>query len=213
LDDVQHDATVASAESLEVGSRVHVGDGNCRAAADAADVGPAGFDIVDRGHIRHGTARRQIGKNHLLLRPAQDIGALGHKVDAAEQDVFRFVARRGQLAQLERVAPKVGILDDFVTLVVVAEDDESRTQLALGVPDLSIQFGLAKPGIGSGQAFLTGPLGCLPLRHATAVEGFFGRRQVIAGTEHRALSSHARRSAAEASSPRGCRCSPALVAH
>ena len=69
------------------------------------------------------------------MRPAEDVGALGHEVDAAEEDVLGVAATGGLLRELEGVAAEVGELDDLVALVVVAEDDELLAELPLQRPD------------------------------------------------------------------------------
>src|SRR5262249_35860151 len=82
-------------------------------------------------------------------------GALGHEVDATEQNVLCLRARRRELRQLERVAPRVGILDDLVALVVVTEDDQAVAQLLPCRHDAVIQFRgghksiLARYGVGA----------------------------------------------------------------
>ena len=68
------------------------------------------------------------GRITCLVRPAEDVGALGHEMDAAEDDVVGLRTRRRELRQLERVAARVGVLDDLVALVVVAEDHQPLAQ-------------------------------------------------------------------------------------
>ena len=65
------------------------------------------------------------------MRGAEDVGALRHEVDAAEDDVVRPRIARRPLRQLEGVAALVGEADDVVALVVVAEDDEPLAELRL----------------------------------------------------------------------------------
>jgi hypothetical protein len=58
----------------------------------------------------------------------EDVGGLGHKVDAAEDHVLR-VALGGGLGELVAVAGEVGEADDLVALVVMAEDEGIRAEL------------------------------------------------------------------------------------
>jgi hypothetical protein len=60
---------------------------------------------------------------------AQHVGALGHEVHAAEDDVLR-VGLGGDLGELVAVAGEVGEADHFVALVVVAEQDVVAPSLA-----------------------------------------------------------------------------------
>ena len=59
----------------------------------------------------------------------EHVGALGHEVHAAEDDVTR---PRGACAHCcasrNRVAGDVGELDDFVALIVMAEDQHTRSR-------------------------------------------------------------------------------------
>ena len=64
-------------------------------------------------------------------RAREHVGGLGHEVDAAEDDGFGLGASLGGVRELEGVADEVGVLDDFVALIEVAEDDEAVAQ---GVP-------------------------------------------------------------------------------
>ena len=46
----------------------------------------------------------------------------------------------GVLGELEAVAGEVGVLDDFVALVVVAEDDEALAELRAGGADATVEL-------------------------------------------------------------------------
>ena len=78
------------------------------------------------------------------MRRAEDVGALGHEVDAAEDDVVGGVLAGGVLRELERVAGVVGELDDLVALVVVAEDDEAVAERGLGGGDADVHLGVGR---------------------------------------------------------------------
>jgi len=55
---------------------------------------------------------------------AEYVGALGHEMHAAKDDVIGLGTCGCQLGQFERVAAKIGVLDDLVTLVVMPQNDE-----------------------------------------------------------------------------------------
>ena len=62
------------------------------------------------------------------MRRAQHVGALGHEVDAAEDDELGVRVLADLPRELERVAGVVGELDHLVALVVMAEDDEAAAE-------------------------------------------------------------------------------------
>ena len=72
---------------------------------------------------------------------AEDGGGFGHKVDAAKDDVAGFGPGGGLLGQQERVALKVGVLDDFLPLIMVAQDGDGLAQALPDGVDAVIQFG------------------------------------------------------------------------
>ena len=143
-----HDAAVASAECLQRRGGVHVGDrdnllttiGIRLGAADLAELIPAFLHLVDVCHVGHGAAGGQVGQGHTLFGGGEDIGGFSHEVHAAEHDMVGVRAFGGVLGQLEGVAHKVGMLDDFVTLVEVAEDQQFGAETLLGVGDALLQF-------------------------------------------------------------------------
>ena len=59
---------------------------------------------------------------------------------AAEDDVVGFRAGGGVLGQLERVTHIIGVHNDFVTLVEVAENQQFATQLVFRVDDALLEF-------------------------------------------------------------------------
>ena len=83
---------------------------------------PAIFNLADLGHIRHGAASVQVRQDDLLILAAEDVGAFGHEMNAAEDDVFG-AGFGGDLRELVGVAGKVSKSNNFVALVVVAEED------------------------------------------------------------------------------------------
>ena len=98
---------------------------------------PAGFDLGDFGHIGHGTAGVEVGQNHLLAVVAQHVGALGHKMYAAEDDELGR-GFGGDFGELVAVAGGVCEADHFVALVVMAQQDGGRAQLGASLGDARI---------------------------------------------------------------------------
>ena len=76
----------------------------------------------DFRHVGHGAAGVEIGQDDLLAVAAEDVGAFGHEVDAAEDDVASLRFRR-RLGELVGVAGEICEAHDFVALVVVAKND------------------------------------------------------------------------------------------
>jgi hypothetical protein len=114
---------------VDVGDRHHVGD------AHGLELTPANLELLDVGHVGHRTPGGQVRQRHLLVVGAEDVGALGHEVNAAEHDVFGLCAGFALARQLPRIADDVGVDEDLVALVVVAEDEEAVAEGLLGRPD------------------------------------------------------------------------------
>ena len=131
-----HHATVPSDEGLQRRRRVHVGHRN-----DPIDVGhrseclPGFLHRLDVGHVGHRAPGVEVRQDHLLVRARQDVGRLGHEVDATEHHELRLGLAGGDPGQPEGVSPGVGPGHHLVPLVVVPEDDQSRTEFVLGLPD------------------------------------------------------------------------------
>ena len=129
-----------SAKRLQVGGRVDVGDRHQVGRVDHfAELVPAVLNLLDGGHIGQRAAGGLIGQDHChpppvaagdLLGPVgQDVGGLGHEMDAAKGDRPALLVLGGQLGQLVTVAAEVRQSDDLVLLVVVAQDQEPRAHL------------------------------------------------------------------------------------
>src|SRR5208337_3192420 len=123
-------ASAFATESFNRGGRVDVSDG--RNAFVIAEVGgqarahklfPAVFDLLDVGHIGHRASGIEIGKNHNLAGSGKNVGALGHEMHAAKDNIF---SRRlgGLLRELVGVSSKIGEANHFIALIVVTEDYE-----------------------------------------------------------------------------------------
>src|SRR5437899_10055984 len=73
---------------------------------EAADVhlfqiAPAHLELFRFGHVGHRAARGEIGEDHPLIWRAQDIGAFGHEMHAAEDDEFGVRMSRDLTSELE----------------------------------------------------------------------------------------------------------------
>ena len=128
-------------EGFDCRGRVDVGDRDDTLLAVLDAIGadthllefpPGHLELVGRRHVGHRAAGREVGQDDFLMRRAQDVGALGHEVDAAKDDELCFVLGRRGVRELQRVADEVGELDDLVALVVMAEDDDARAERLLG---------------------------------------------------------------------------------
>src|SRR5205814_2045645 len=83
-------ATGTADEALDVGRGVHVRDGyRPRGDPDLGQPLPRGLHLREDGHVGHRAARREVRQDHLLRIAGQDVGALGHEVHTAEDDVLR----------------------------------------------------------------------------------------------------------------------------
>ena len=150
------DAAVAAAEGFQGGGGVHVGDGDDVADAELGQRVPGGLDVVALGHVGHRAAGLEVRQDHLLVRLGEDVGALGHEVDAAEEDEFGIAAAGGLLRELEGVAPEVGELDDLVPLIVVSEDHQILAELPPQRPDLRVPLGAGHLEVFAGNPLLAG---------------------------------------------------------
>ena len=77
----------------------------------------------------------------------EHVGRLGHEVHSAEDDVGRLAVVRRELGELERVAHGVGPAEDFVTLVVVAEDQEPFAERGFGGCDAGNELVFRREGV------------------------------------------------------------------
>ena len=115
---------VATGEGLDVGRAVHVGHGHgARGNPGLFERVPGLGDLLGGGHVGHRASGPEVGQDDGLAVCGEDVGALGHEVDAAEDDEFRCGPVSGGLRQLEGVSGHIGELDDLVALVVVAKDE------------------------------------------------------------------------------------------
>ena len=93
---------------------------------------PADVELIAGGHVGHRAAGREVRQDDFLMRRAEDVGALGHEVHAAEHDELGLALAGGGARELQRVAGEVGELDDLVALIVMAEDHQALAERLLG---------------------------------------------------------------------------------
>ena len=172
-----HRAVVSTAEGLDVGRRVHVGDGY----DDVGDpcVGqrvPGVLDLGQPRHVHHGAACSEVGEHHLLLRPGQDVGRLGHEVHAAEDDVLRLRSGGRVAGQLERVAGHVRERDHLVALVVVTEHEHPLLEPLLRAdrPGDQVGIGGRRQVAGTLDPALGGVVGAEAEREQRELDGRHG---------------------------------------
>ena len=87
------------------------------------------------------------GRRTCWCGAGQDVGRLGHEVDAAEHDVLGVAALGRDPREPEGVAPDVGPAHHVVALVVVAEDQEPGPEPFLGGTDPVGQFLRSRAGV------------------------------------------------------------------
>ena len=97
--------------------------------------------VVRGRHVRHRTARRHVRQDDADILRRQDISGFGHKVDAAEEDVFDPLLVGGVTRKLEAVAGEVGVFDHFVALVVMPQHHEPLSQRCPCCRDPPVQLG------------------------------------------------------------------------
>ena len=117
------------------------------------------LELIDRRHVGHRAPGRQIRQEHGLVRRAEHVRALGHEVDAAEDDEVRVTAGRGVLRELQRVAGVVGEPDHLVALVVMPEDHEPIAECRFGGGDAQLHLLVRQPQIALGQRLAVGEAG------------------------------------------------------
>src|SRR6266478_4428584 len=135
-------AAMLTGKGFDGRGRIHVGDRDDFARIDERrEFVPAGFHLADVGHIRHGATGVQVGKNDGLMLAAENVRAFGHEVHAAKDDIAALGL--GSLErELEGVTAEVRELDDFVALVVMAQNDDVWAQASLCGGDAVIEGGV-----------------------------------------------------------------------
>ena len=150
------DALALAHERLEAGGAVHVRDwDDARAGAEGGGhLVPGRVDIAGIGHVGHGAAGGHVGEDDGDVGRREDVGGFGHEVDAAEEDELDALLAGGVLGELEAVAGEVGVLDHFVALVVVAEDDETIAEGGAGIVDALLKLRGGEAEVAAGDVLL-----------------------------------------------------------
>ena len=154
------DTAMFSAEGFEARGAVDVGHrGEISGVDHFGELAPSRLDLTDCGHIGHRTSGGHVRQHdgdaltaalfELLGSIGQDVSRLGHEVHTAENDVAAIGAFSSELAQLVRVARQVCMLDDFVLLVMVPEDEQAFAEGLLRLRDPLAKFLVAQLAIGS----------------------------------------------------------------
>src|SRR6266436_5753575 len=124
-------AALLTGKGFDGRGRVHIGNGDDLARIEERrEFAPAGFHLADVGHIGHGATGVQVWQDHHLVLEAKNVRALGHEVHAAEDDVAG-LGLRSLEGELEGVTAEIGKLDDFVALVVMAQNHYVPAQASL----------------------------------------------------------------------------------
>ena len=140
-------AVVLSGEGLDGGTGVHVGDGNGSVGNPRSLEGsPAVLDLTDFRHVCHGAASRHVRKDDFLVIAGQNVGALCHEMHAAENNELRLWSCGGLLGELERIPGDIGELNDLVTLIVMAQDEEPFAEFLLGCQGTRDKIGVGRRG-------------------------------------------------------------------
>ena len=143
---------------------------------DVLELFPAVGDGVEVRHVGHGAAGGKVGKDDGLVGAGEHIGGFGHEVDATEDDGLGVGAGEGGVGELEGVADEVGILNDLVALIEVAEDDEFLAERSLGGADAEVELGGRGVAVLGGKAGLARGVGRKAVVHGGA--GAVGGRGV-----------------------------------
>ena len=115
---------------LNVGRAVDVGD-DLEVGINLAQLGLALGQRLGRDALGQRASGPQVRQQHHPLG-IEDLGGLGHEVDAAKHDDFGVADLARLVRQFQRVADKVGDLEYFGTLIVVREDDRAALGLERG---------------------------------------------------------------------------------
>ena len=127
LEEVQTSPPRSPQKRFDGGGGIHVGDGRDAAAfivgeAEIHELLPGIFHLADLGHVGHGAAGIEVGKNHGLTGTREDVGAFRHEVHAAKDDVAAS-GLRGHLRETIGIAAIIGEANHFIALIVMSEDD------------------------------------------------------------------------------------------
>ena len=148
-------------------------------------LGPRVAHREDVGALGQVAAGAEVGQHHGLVGRAQDVGGLGHEVDAEEDDQLGLGGRGAAPGEQERVARDVGERDHLVALVVVPQDHGARAERAPGrpgaLPELLVGADVVSVA-GSAQA---GAMAVVVMRPPWRGPGSAGRRGRWSGASRR----------------------------
>src|ERR1700674_864842 len=134
-----HRAAMLTGKGFDGRGRVHISNGDDLAQVqERREFTPAGFDLTDVGHIGHGATGVQVGENDGLVLAAKNVRALGHKVHAAKDDVAALCLRSLE-GELEGVTTEISKLDDFVALVVMAQNHDILAEASFRGSDAVVE--------------------------------------------------------------------------
>src|SRR5229473_1038407 len=132
-------AALLAGEGFDGRSRIHVGNRDDLARVDdGREFAPAGFHLADGGHVGHGAAGVEVGQDNHLVLAAENVRAFGHEVHAAEDDVAA-LGLRSLEGELEGVTTEIGELDDFVALVMMAQNNDVSAQAGFRGSDAVVE--------------------------------------------------------------------------
>jgi hypothetical protein len=83
-----------------------------------------------------------MGQQHFLMRRAQDIGGLGHKMDPAKNKKFPVPDRRRLAGEFERITAEIGKPEHPVLHIMMTEDQNAIGQF-LFAPGYPVKQGFA----------------------------------------------------------------------
>ncbi len=105
-----------------------------------------GLEFIGRAAVLQAAAGIHVGQHDDFLR-AEDLGGVGHELDPAKGDHIGIGFGR-HLAQLERIADKIGQVLDLRALIIMRQDH--RVALLAQAIDLGKQVGAGgQGGLGS----------------------------------------------------------------
>ena len=143
------DSTAAAThEVFQVGSTVDVGDGHDGVGRAGRHFVPGQLHIVEVGHVCHRAAGAQVGQDHLLPRPRQNVGRFRHEVDAREDNELRSRLGCRRFGKRVGVTRPVGETDDIVHLVMMAENHQPAAKLSAALRNPGEHLVIGKFGIG-----------------------------------------------------------------
>jgi hypothetical protein len=129
-----------AAERFHGSRRVDVGHRDDARQPELLEIVPAHLELLGVRHVGHRATCCEIRKNHLLMIGAEHVGALGHEMDAAENDEVRLRVSADLAGELERVAGVVCELDHFVALIVMPENHEPGAERRPGAGNADIHL-------------------------------------------------------------------------